>query len=169
MRGAAALALCLVAGAAAADDVSALFGSRVGADARFKLATADFDGDGKADRLALVSVAAGPLAKEVTVADRLFGSDASTNRSTKTALAFAMGNGREFLVTDKDFFATPIWSETPVPLSVAKRGSAPFKAFAAQDKHIVHDIVVLGTEAGIDIALYWNGKGFAVFWPAEEP
>jgi len=28
---------------------------------------------------------------------------------------------------------------------------------------------VLGTEAGIDTALYWNGKTFALFEPNEEP
>ena len=31
------------------------------------------------------------------------------------------------------------------------------------------DAIQLGTEAGIDILLYWNGKKWDLFWPKEEP
>jgi hypothetical protein len=41
--------------------------------------------------------------------------------------------------------------------------------FHTQEKQIAHHFVVLGTEAGIDIALYWPGKPFTVFWPPEDP
>ena len=32
-----------------------------------------------------------------------------------------------------------------------------------------HDILVVGTEAGIDTALYWTGQSYAWFQPVEEP
>ena len=31
------------------------------------------------------------------------------------------------------------------------------------------DAIQLGTEAGIDILLYWNGKQWRLFQPKEEP
>jgi len=30
-------------------------------------------------------------------------------------------------------------------------------------------MLLLGTEAGIDVALYWTGNGYAVFAPKEQP
>jgi hypothetical protein len=31
------------------------------------------------------------------------------------------------------------------------------------------DVLLLGTEAGIDVALFWNGRGYIVNAPKEEP
>jgi len=56
-----------------------------------------------------------------------------------------------------------------VPLSLAKRGSKVFADFQRQKKAIRNDVLVVGTEAGIDTALYWTGKGYALFSPDEEP
>src|SRR5262249_2976490 len=67
------------------------------------------------------------------------------------------------------YFDTPIWSGSTPPVAVAKRGSKAFREFQKQEKRIQHDVLVLGTEAGIDTALYWNGKTFALFQPNQEP
>jgi hypothetical protein len=87
------------------------------------------------------------------------------------ALFIKLGkSNRTFLLTDMSgFFDTPIWHQKPLPLEVAKRGSKTHSEFRAREKRIRHDILVLGTEAGIDTALYWNGKTFVLFAPAEEP
>jgi hypothetical protein len=168
--GAVLLLLSATAAAGAAPTIPQLFGGGVSVNARFKqpFAAADFDGDGKADSLYVVSLAAGLPGRDVSVIDRLFGSGAARG-PRKIALAFAMGNGRKFIVSDGDFFATPVWSQTPPPLGIARRGSAQFDSFKAQEKRITNDIAVLGTEAGIDVALYWNGRIFALFEPREEP
>ena len=39
----------------------------------------------------------------------------------------------------------------------------------SNDIHLWADAIQLGTEAGIDILLYWDGKKWRLFWPAEEP
>jgi lipopolysaccharide assembly outer membrane protein LptD (OstA) len=41
--------------------------------------------------------------------------------------------------------------------------------FNAEEPGIKHDILVVGTEAGIDTALFWNGQNYVLFSPAEEP
>lgn len=146
------------------------FGPRVaGQSAPF--ATADLDGDGVPDAIYVVSVSSGSaLPPDVTAVSNLWSSPWHTSNSTKRALAIVLGKQhRKFLIADPDYFDTPIWSEKQLPVAVAKRGTKPFREFQAQEKHIQHDILVLGTEAGIDTALYWNSKTFALFEPIEEP
>jgi hypothetical protein len=132
--------------------------------------TLDFDGDGHADSVILVGDP-GPIGvtRRVTVISGLWGSEVKDAKGA--ALLVSLGNSkRAFLLMDRSgFFDTPIWKLKPLPLGVAKRGSKSFKEFQAQDKRIQHDVLVLGTEAGIDTALYWNGKTFALFEPIEEP
>lgn len=167
---------------AGADDVPALFGPRVTASERFQapFATGDFDGDGKPDSLYLVSIrGAAPgssLNGDVTVLGGLFGQEALGDRPEGLALAVLLGGGKgKFLLTGYEgegvtsYFESPIWSNPEPPLGVAKRGSADFEAFRRQEPHIAQDIIVVGTEAGIDTALYWTGSSFALFQPAEEP
>jgi hypothetical protein len=164
------------------DDVSALFGSRVTANARFKtpFLTGDFDGDGTADAAYLVTVlpesAQAKLAKDVTVIDTLFGREALGPRGEALALAIVQKSGRQkFLLTGysgegvSDYFGSPIWDSLPLPIDVAKRGSKAFRTFQAEEPGIKHDILVVGTEAGIDTALFWNGQSYVLYAPAEEP
>lgn len=167
----------------AAPSIAELFGSRVTGIARFSspYARLDFVGDGVADPVYLVSIAHGSskltISSDVTVVPDVFGVPPGhplANNSERIALGVVLGrSGRKFLITDFDnsahFFDSPIWQEKSIPISVATRGSPAQKAFQKQAKSIENDILVLGTEAGIDIALYWNGKNFAVFWPNEEP
>ena len=149
------------------------FGSRVTpvAGQSVPFAAADFDGDGVPDTVYVVSVAAGSaLPSDVTTLSDLWSSPWQSRSATKRALAIVVGKQhRKFLIADPNYFDTPIWGEHDLPLEVAKRGSKPFREFQAQEKRIQHDVLVLGTEAGIDIALYWNGKTFALFEPIEEP
>ena len=168
--------------AASPDNVSQLFGSRVQANDRFAapFATGDFDGDGTPDAVYLVTIlpqsADHKLASDVTVISKLFGLAPLGPRGESLALAILQDGGkRKFLLTGyqsegvSGYFESPIWSGNPVPLAVAKRGSKSFEEFQKQEKKIKHDILVVGTEAGIDTALYWSGKTYAIFRPVEEP
>jgi len=164
---AAAVALALMGAA----PVTLGFGDRAApvANQPAPYASADFDGDGVADTVTIVSVTAGKaLPGDVTVISNLWHTSWHANQATLRAIAIVLGH-RKFLIAGPDYFDSPIWSEKQLPLHVARRGSKAFKEFQTQEKRIRNDILVLGTEAGIDTALYWNGKTFALFEPNEEP
>ena len=178
--------LALLAGltpaAAASDDLPGLFGPRVAAAKRFPNAvvTGDFDGDGLPDRAYLVTVKAGSatakLAPDVTVNDKAFGIEPLGEHAEELALAIVPGSGKNKTLLpgyqgqdSKSFFDSPMWEEAKPPLSLAKRGSKTFAEFKKEKKAIRNDVLVVGTEAGIDMALYWTGKGYALFAPDEEP
>ena len=178
--------LAFLAGLAPADaapnDLPALFGTRVAPAARFPapVATGDFDGDGMPDQAYLVTVKAGSatakLAPDVTVNDKAFGAEPLGEHAADLALAIVPGSGKgKTLFTDyrgedsTGFFTSPMWEEAKPPLSLAKRGSKAFAEFKRQKKAIRNDVLVVGTEAGIDMAIYWTGKGYALFEPDEEP
>ncbi len=178
--------LALLAGlmpaSAASDDLPALFGIRVSAAPLFPgpVATGDFDGDGLPDRVYLVKIApassSATLAADIVVNWKDFGTKPLGKHGEDLAIAIVQGNGKvKTLLTAYDgdgssgFFSSPMWSETDPPISVAKRGSATFAEFRQQEKAIRNDVLVVGTDAGIDMALYWTGKGYALFAPDEEP
>jgi hypothetical protein len=166
----------------AAQDLSALFGNRVMANARYKapLFTGDFDGDGTPDAAYLLTIlpesAQDKLAGDVTVIGTVFGREPLGSRGETLALAIVQKSGRQkFLLTGyqgegvADFFGSPIWGSLPPPIDIAKRGSTAFQTFQAEEPGIKQDILVIGTEAGIDTALFWNGQNYVLFSPAEEP
>ena len=163
--------------ATAPQDVSAIFGPRVVENPRFKepVMIGDFDGDGAPDALYLVTVKpASPtatFAKDVTVVEGLWYSQplGTHGENVVPAIVFRK-SGRKFLLpghenNSTDFFESPIWSADPIPLSVAVKGSKQFKQFAKADRRIKNDVIVIGTEAGDDTALFWTGKKFAWYEP----
>ena len=140
----------------------------------------DFDGDGTADAVYLVTIlpqsAGDKLAKDVVVIDTLFGREPLGARGETLALGIVQKGGRQkFLLTGysgegvSDYFGSPIWESLPPPIDIAKRGSKVFQTFQAEEPGIKHDILVVGTEAGIDTALFWNGRNYVLFSPVEEP
>ena len=155
-------------------DIPALFGNRVKPIPPFgkPFLLGDFDGDGVVDALYLVRIlqaGQGAIALDVTVSDP-WGKKPVADAGEPLALAIVSGQGqRKFLLHDADFFSSPIWSQTELPLKIAKKGSPQFREFQRQAKGIKNDLLVPGTEAGIDIALYWDGKKYTLFWPKEEP
>ena len=163
------------------DEVSKLFGARVQANVRFQapFAMGDFEGDGKQDALYLVTILPGSfsgIAQDVTVIDGLFGQQSLGAQPESLALAIVQEGGRrKFLFTGyqgegvADYFDSPIWQQSPVPIQIARRGSKAFEDFRRQDGKIKNDFIVVGTEAGIDTALFWSGGGYILFQPAEEP
>ncbi|GLS19167.1 hypothetical protein GCM10007874_21840 [Labrys miyagiensis] len=178
--------LALLAGLAPAraaqDNLPALFGSRITAAPHFAapIATGDFAGDSLPDRVYFVKIApASPtatLAPDVIVNDKTFGTAPLGKWGEDLALAIVQGNGKvKTLLTGyegedtNDFFSDPMWHEAKPPVHLAKRGSKIFVTFRRQNKAIRNDVLVIETEAGIDTALYWTGKGYAWFQPDEEP
>jgi hypothetical protein len=165
------VAYCVVTAPLVADaqGLSGQFGSRVTANARFKapLFTGDFDGDGTPDAAYLVTIlpesAQAKLAGDVTVIDTVFGREPLKGGRQKFLLTGYQGEGVS------GYFESPIWDSLPPPIDIAKRGSEAFQTFQAEEPSIKHDILVVGTEAGIDTALFWNGQSYVLFSPAEEP
>ncbi|RJP69049.1 MAG: hypothetical protein C4539_08165 [Ignavibacteriales bacterium] len=76
---------------------------------------------------------------------------------------------KEFLLHDSSFFSTPIWSSDSLPIGLLKKNDSEFVVWERSIPGLSSDAIVLGTEAGIDILLYWNGEEFRLFWPDEEP
>ena len=77
-----------------------------------------------------------------------------------------------YLLHDPDFFSQPIWIvliEGKPPVKVITKKNAQYGAWKKQAPGLQGDAIELGTEAGIDILLYWNGKQWHIYWPPEEP
>ena len=133
---------------------------------------ADLDGDGKPDRIYAVRVQRRGVADVADATLRIanpFGRRPLATGGESLTLAIAHASGARWLIHDREFFATPIWGEATLPLGVARRGSAAHRSLVQQGAKPRGDMLLLGTEAGIDVALYWTGNGYAVFAPKEEP
>lgn len=154
-------------------DPVALFGPAVAAHplAKAPFAELDLDGDGKPDRVWVVRVTRGgadALAKDTRRANPL-GKRGLGARGEPLAIAIAHGSGERWLVHDSEFFATPIWQSTPLPLEAARRATKKHREAVSAGAKPRGDLLLLGTEAGIDVALFWNGRAYAVNAPKEEP
>jgi hypothetical protein len=163
--------------------VKRLFGPSVeaAADRNPYYLTADFNGDRQEDVMVLVRLkgTTGTLPKEVVVLNP-WGYD-SKNPGASSPLGLAIVHGsregwdtqtplERFLLSDKSYFSTPIWESTSqgAPLSIRKRRFGSGRR-VAPPKMAKGDAVALGTEAGIDILLYWDGKTYKIYEPQEEP
>ena len=142
--------------------------------------TGDFNGDTREDLLILVRLnSMSNLPHEVRVLNPWgYESENSTKPST-LALAIIHGSsdgwdtlapmGR-FLLVDREYFSTPIWEGSQdSPLSLKRRRLSGSKGRVVLPKMAKGDAVSLGTEAGIDIVLYWDGKTYRIYQPREEP
>ena len=142
----------------------------------------DFNGDGLEDRLEWVQVAAGTqLPQGLVVANPW---DRQPARAGRAALpvAFAIRHGtatggpcRRWLLAHPNLLASPLWrsylagEENTPPLSLVRSGSKEHQAWRRRVKTLRGDGIVMGSEAGIDLLLYWTGSAYGVFWPPEEP
>lgn len=132
---------------------------------------ADFDGDGVADEFTLTREA-GKVVSDSAV--RLVNpwDKAKASKKPVKGLGFIVRLSRTpqtYLLHDSDFFYTPIWKEGKPPVEVITRQDRRYREWKKQVPSLQADALQLGTEAGIDILLYWNGKRWQLFWPDEEP
>jgi len=132
---------------------------------------ADFDGDGVADEFTLTREA-NKVTSDSTV--RLVNPWDKAKASKKPAkgLGFIVRLSRTpqtYLLHDPDFFNSPSWKEGKPPVEVITKKDPRHREWKKQIPALQFDALQLGTEAGIDILLYWNGKQWRLFWPDEEP
>jgi len=142
----------------------------------------DFNHDGLADTVEVVSLAAGFRPPSGIALINPLDKQPAAVRARGEALALAITHGakqggcRRFLLVPRDFFDTPIWraylegdAGQATNISMATAGTRAYAGWKRQVRALRGDGIVLATEAGIDILLYWKGNGYAVFWPDEEP
>jgi hypothetical protein len=79
------------------------------------------------------------------------------------------GDKNTYLIHDSEFFATPIWQSRPLPIEVIKKNTENYQNWKNDVKALTADAILLGTEAGIDILLFWDKETYKLFWPAESP
>ena len=131
----------------------------------------DFDGDGSADRLWLLAPGSQLRANDWVRdpwKDR-------QRRFDATALTLVVQHGggavsaRCTLIQSRSFFATPIWEEGEKPIHVLPRGEAAAKQWRHVTRGWRGDGILLGTEAGVDLLLYWDGRRYRVAYASEAP
>lgn len=116
---------------------------------------ADFDGDGRPDRLWLLPPGSRP-------GDRSMVSDPwrrARQPLDPDVLALVVDRGeRCLLIQNRRFFATPIWEAGAPLLRVLARGSSAARPWRSVARGWRGDGVLLGTEAGVELLLYWDGR-----------
>ena len=132
---------------------------------------ADFDGDGVADEFKVTRDADKVLKDSGVRLVNPWQTKKSSMNSSLKGLALVIRLTRQpqtFLLHDADFFQTPIWTEAKPPVRVITKKDKGYAAWKKQVPALRADAIELGTEAGIDILLYWDGR-WRLFWPKEEP
>lgn len=143
---------------------------------------ADFNGDSVPDTLEIVSIAANTKLPPGTAVSNPWDSDPAKlgKKGAPTALAITHGTKdsnacQRYLLVNDNYLGSPIWEayftgeSKDAPLAIVTTSSRKHKTWKRSVRALKGDAAELGTEAGIDILLYWNGKGYKVFWPEEEP
>ncbi len=131
---------------------------------------ADFDGDGVADEFTFNR----EVGKVTSKSDVRRVNPWKIDKAKKTAkgVGFLVRLSRTpqtYLLHDSDFFDTPMWKEGKPPVEVITRQDRRYREWKKQVPALQADALQVGTEAGIDILLYWNGKRWELFWPDEDP
>lgn len=135
--------------------------------------TGDFDGDGRPDRVWKQRVGQ-DLGGRVRAYDPWRGQVRAVEQG-RPALVVAWGRpvvagGACALIQNRRFLSTPIWDAAPPPLAVLPRSDLPKSAFrGVKSRRWRGDGILLGTEAGIDILLYWDGRRFRIAYSGEQP
>ena len=172
-------------GAKAESAIRRLFGAGLEAakDRRPYFLTGDFNGDARQDLLLLVHLkqAQGGLPKDVVVLNPWGYEKKDSQGASDLALAIIHGAGAgwdsaappagKYLLRDREYFSTPTWDgPTPEGTSLLSlRKKRPGNRAEAAPRMAKGDAIMIPTEAGIDIYLYWDGKTYKIYEPAEEP
>ena len=156
------------------------FGSRIEFrdDFREPFLTGDLAGNGERDEVFIVRIAPQSartsIASDVVVESLSSWGKRNLNKNGEPlALAIVHGTSNwKFLIhdgSDNSFFDTDIWRVHPLPLELARRGSNKARGLPLRIRRSKHDVLVLGTEAGIDTFLYFDGTKYVYYEPPEEP
>jgi hypothetical protein len=133
------------------------------------VSAADFDGDGIADEFTTTRDAAKAATQAgVVVVNPWKNSSAKPAREMGFIVRLSR-TAKTYLLHDHDFLSTPAWMEKKPPVETIAKTDKRYRAWKKKVPALKGDAIQLGTEAGIDILLYWNGKQWELFWPDEEP
>jgi hypothetical protein len=164
--------------------VRRLFGGGVKPATDYKpyFLTGDFNGDRLKDLLVLVRVqnTRSGMPQEVRVLNPWGYETQNSSDTALLALAIIHGSSENwetqtpagrFLLTDRDFFSTPIWESGTQNnlLSVIRKSSLKAKRRGNARSRGKGDAIGLATEAGVDEILYWDGQTYRLEAPQEEP
>jgi len=136
---------------------------------------ADFDGDGVADEFTIIRDATKEAGSSGIQLVNPFWQKPPVSKEKPKGLGLRIRLSRAsqtYLLHDPDFFRQPIWIvwiEGKPPVKVITKKNAQYRAWKKQAPGLQGDAIELGTEAGIDILLYGNGKQWRIYWPPEEP
>jgi hypothetical protein len=133
----------------------------------------DFDGDGVADRLwILPPAAARPAARREWVRDP-WRSRQQAYDPAVMALVLAAGGARSsaacIVIQNRRFFATPIWEGGDKPVRILPRSDPEAQGWRQVARHWRGDGILLGTEAGVDVLLYRDGRRYRIAYGSEAP
>lgn len=78
-------------------------------------------------------------------------------------------NYMPYIIFNRSIFSTPIWENTELPVSVVYGNGGKALVKEKCEKNADGDVVVLGTEAGIDMYSYWDNEEMKVCESDEEP
>lgn len=154
--------------------------SRILSDSRFPvpMTTADLDGDTRPDEVTIVHIM--PSAPDRVIdQDLVFANPWDTDLSAQpmpeedTQMALLIRNsasGTRYLL-HSPYVELSNNLRPRGPVDAARGKSSRAAAFRKDCPTLRHDILVMSTEAGIDIALFWDGRANAydVCWPNEIP
>jgi hypothetical protein len=130
----------------------------------------DFDHDGIADSLYAVKI--NPTTKIASSVKVLNLWQSASNSASKSALALLIKGSRGstfYLLRYDPYFSSPIWQGAKLPVAVVKRGSSGYQQWRSQISTLKGDGIILGTEAGIDTLVYWDGSNYRLYTPNEVP
>lgn len=89
------------------------------------------------------------------------------------ALVLASGGGKPSaactLIQNRRFFATPIWEEADKHVRILSRSDPEAQAWRRLARRWRGDGILLGTEAGVDVLLYRDGRRYRIAYASEAP
>jgi hypothetical protein len=137
---------------------------------------ADLDGDSTPDKVSIVHILPGGAGRimdaDITVAnpwDNAPSAQAVPDADTQMALLIETSGASGRYLLHSPYIELSASLRADIPVEVKRAGSALARALGKDCPALRHDFLMMATEAGIDIALFWNADQFEVCWPDEIP
>ena len=134
----------------------------------------DINGDGFIDSLFILRANPKSIVDKKCVQLNAWNNHESFKPDTQIVLGFKISNDNykkyiSCIVFNSSFFNSPIYQQKELPINIVVGNEAKKIVGDNCGKRPNGDAVILGTEAGIDVYLYWAGEKFTLCEPAEEP